>query len=309
VDETVRKATNVLLTRTLSGCLSGLIRRTSFSLLQLIQIDVNTHHLEETNLPLERFISEVTGASKDAPHVARLQGRSLFKDIRVEVEEEIHAKLLSKMDEFIELANYDWLMSEPQGLSSPWLSDLLAFLSSVFYSFTNLPVRLAQMTCMSALQHLARSLQSMLLDENVKGISMGLIQQVDLDVVQCEQFAASEPVQGLEEGVLLLCFSDLRQLLDLFVSKEWSLYLADYGSPNAKYLRVKPEHAVNLLDKLREADKRRQSVLATMINKKERDKKELVDTVYKQLRALTAASASSGSSGGGSNAGVTNSAG
>jgi hypothetical protein len=129
VDETVRKATNVLLTRTLSGCLSSLIRRTNLSLLQLIQIDVNTLHLEETNAHLERFISEATGASPDAPHIARLQGRSIFKDIRVEAEEEIHSKLLSKMDEFIELAHYDWVMSEPKGQASPWLSDLLAFLS------------------------------------------------------------------------------------------------------------------------------------------------------------------------------------
>ncbi len=97
VDETARKATNVLLTRTLSGCLSTLIRRANLSLLQLIQIDVNTYHLEESNTHLERFISEATGASADATHVARLQGRSIFKDIRVEAEEEIHSKLLSKV--------------------------------------------------------------------------------------------------------------------------------------------------------------------------------------------------------------------
>ena len=61
VDETVRKATNILLTRTLSGCLSSLIRRTNLSLLQLIQIDINTYHLEETNVHLEKYISEITG--------------------------------------------------------------------------------------------------------------------------------------------------------------------------------------------------------------------------------------------------------
>ena len=61
IDETVRKATNVLLTRTLSGCLSSLIRRTNLSLLQLIQIDINTYHLEETNLHLEQYISKITG--------------------------------------------------------------------------------------------------------------------------------------------------------------------------------------------------------------------------------------------------------
>lgn len=219
IDETVRKATNILLTRTLSGCLSSLIRRVNLSLLQLIQIDINTYHLENTNVHLEKYISEITGkllaccgskkrlindddrfagASLEATHIARLQGRSIFKDIRVEAEEEIHSKLISKIDEFIELANYSYLMSEPQGTSSSWLTDLIAFLNSVFLSFTNLPLKLAQMTCMSVLKHLAESIYGMLLNDNIKAISMGFVQQVDLDVVQCEHFAASEPVPGLE---------------------------------------------------------------------------------------------------------------
>ena len=54
----------------------------------------------------------------DATHIARLQGRSIFKDIRAEAEDEIHKKLISKMDEFIELSNYEWMMSEPEGMSS-----------------------------------------------------------------------------------------------------------------------------------------------------------------------------------------------
>ena len=47
---------------------------------------------------------------------------------------------------------------------------------------------------------------------------MEVLQQIDLDLVQCEMFASSEPVPGMEEGVLFTCFSDLRQLRDLFVS-------------------------------------------------------------------------------------------
>ena len=141
------------------------------------------------------------GTSLEATHIARLQGRSIFKDIRAEAEEEIHQKLISKIDEFIDLANYDWLMTEPQGTSSSWLLDLIAFLNSVFLSFTNLPLKLAQMTCMSACQHLARSMMSMLMNETVKAISIGVLQQIDLDLCQCEQFAASEPIQGLEVNV------------------------------------------------------------------------------------------------------------
>merc|ERR1719347_1529461 len=113
LDETVRKSTNLLLTRTLSGCLSSLIRKPTLSLLQLIQIVINTLHLEETNIYLENFISELTGAGQDANHVARLQARSMFKDIRAEGEEYIYKKLVSKMDEFLELANYDWMMADP----------------------------------------------------------------------------------------------------------------------------------------------------------------------------------------------------
>ena len=123
------------------------------------------------------------------------------------------------------------------------------------------------------------------MDENIKAVSLGVLQQIDLDVVQCEQFAASEPIKGLEEGILLMCFSDLRQLLDLFVAWDWSTYLADYGSESSKYLRVKPQSAIVLLDKLKEAEKK--NFVANMMNKKDRDKKRLVDTVYKQLKALT----------------------
>lgn len=80
-----------------------------------------------------------------------------------------------------------------------------------------------------------------------------------------------------------MCFSDLRQLLDLFVSWDWSTYLADFGNTKSKYIRVKPESAIVLMDKLKEAEKKN---MFAIMNKKDRDKKRLVDTVYKQLKGL-----------------------
>ena len=96
----------------LHSVFSSLIRKPNLSLLQLIQIVINTVHLEETNIFLENFISgktaffgflkishfpsitELTGAGQDATHVARLQARSMFKDIRAEAEEYIYRKLV-----------------------------------------------------------------------------------------------------------------------------------------------------------------------------------------------------------------------
>lgn len=39
------------------------------------------------------------------------------------------------------------------------------------------------------------------------------------------------------------------QLLDLFMVWDWSTYLADYGQPTSKYLRVNPATALALLEK------------------------------------------------------------
>ena len=64
---------------------------------------------------------------------------------------------------------------------------------------------------------LCQRCQALLLSEEL-AISMEVLQQIDLNLVQCEMFASSEPVPGMEEGVLVMCFSDLRQLRDLFVS-------------------------------------------------------------------------------------------
>lgn len=61
VDDMIRKSTNLLLTRTLSGCLTTLIQKHSVGLLQLIQITINTNYLERTNVYLEDYICSVTG--------------------------------------------------------------------------------------------------------------------------------------------------------------------------------------------------------------------------------------------------------
>lgn len=59
---------------------------------------------------------------------------------RDDAEKQICDKLKQKLDEFIELESYDWLLVEPQGHASTFVSDLIAFLNSTFTSFTNLPV-------------------------------------------------------------------------------------------------------------------------------------------------------------------------
>ena len=72
---------------------------------------------------------------------SRNQGQStMFRVARDDAERQICDKLKCKLDEFLELENYDWLLVEPKGHASSFITDLIAFLQSIFLSFTNLPV-------------------------------------------------------------------------------------------------------------------------------------------------------------------------
>ncbi|XP_012231942.1 exocyst complex component 6 isoform X2 [Linepithema humile] len=283
IDEMICKSTNLLLTRTFSGCLSSLFRKPSLALLQVVQIIINTGYLEKSTKYLEEFVTNITGT----PHQGQLSCMSvesaMFRVARDDAEKQICDKLKNKLDEFLELENYDWNLAEPQGHASGFITDLIAFLQSTFTCFTNLPDEVAQVACKSACSHIAKAILGILISEDVKQISMGALQQVNLDTIQCEQFAASEPVVGLPEGILLQYFSQLRQLLDLFMSWDWPTYFHDYGHESSKYNLVTPNMAVLLLEKLKESDKK---TVFSVLKKSERDKKKLLETVLKQLRQL-----------------------
>lgn len=107
---------------------------------------------------------------------------------------------------------------------------------------------------------------ALLLNEDIKQISMGALNQVNLDLLQCErksylydlqmqnvmfdvEFAASEPVKGLQEDALLSYFVKLREILDLFISWDWPTYFHDYGKETSKYKKVDPDSAIILLEK------------------------------------------------------------
>ncbi|CAG2212646.1 EXOC6 [Mytilus edulis] len=252
---------------------------------QLIQISINMNYLEKSCLYLEEYISSITGAQNDSVHMARLHGTTMFKDAKSDAEEHIYKQLNLKIDEFMDLASYDWLLPEAKGHASGYVIDLVAFLQSTFMSFTNLPEKVAKTACMSACKHIANSLKEFLLTNEIRQLTMGSLQQFNLDLIQCEQFAASEPIPGANDGNLTLAFAGIRQLLDLFLNWDWSLYLADYGQTNSKYVRVQPQVALSLLEKLHNADKKKNTIFGSL-NKKERDKKKLLDTVLKQLRGL-----------------------
>lgn len=64
----------------------------------------------------------------------------MFRVAREDAVRQICEKLKQKLNEFLELENYDWLLIEPKGHASSYISDIIAFLQTTFQSFTNIPV-------------------------------------------------------------------------------------------------------------------------------------------------------------------------
>lgn len=116
------------------------------------------------------------------------------------------------------------MATDPKGQPSGYIMDLIGFLRSTFIAFTNLPVsssllslspcqrlptwqlshdplqeKVAQTACMSACKHIASLLMRLLKDEEVKSLSLGALQQLNLDLVQCER---KNPGLGVDSAII-----------------------------------------------------------------------------------------------------------
>ncbi|KAL3318867.1 Exocyst complex component 6B [Cichlidogyrus casuarinus] len=112
---------------------------------------------------------------------SRLQASSFFRDVRSQAENFIYANLNLRVDEFCELASYRGVISDAvdslddiNGAADPsepsdYIIDMMSFLKSIFYAFTNLPPRVAHTACTQVCRHINKALLNTILGKNVSG--------------------------------------------------------------------------------------------------------------------------------------------
>lgn len=59
------------------------------------------------------------------------------------------------------------------------------------------------------------------------------LSQMLIDLGECDKFARSNPVPGIDKAILLLIFSELRQLLELVRNDDWSVFFANFGKSSS----------------------------------------------------------------------------
>ncbi|RCH83819.1 hypothetical protein CU098_000044, partial [Rhizopus stolonifer] len=240
MDDILKKAVDSLLIQKVNAILLKKLQSTNLS--QIVQIIINIEYFESTCPDFEMLLMETRSFHRSG-HI-HLKATPTFKDTRHKAEKRIFELVNSKLDEFLELFEYDWETEEIQNQPSPNLQDLVTFLTNVTNAaLLNLPETIKSLLYFDALEHLSQSMKGLILGAD-RYISEIALSNFDTDVRFIEDF-----VKSLGDPTVMDTFVELRQLLDLaIVSNNPEEYLTPQ-TRNKKYNRLNGRDVVTLFEK------------------------------------------------------------
>ncbi|KNE57062.1 hypothetical protein AMAG_02819 [Allomyces macrogynus ATCC 38327] len=247
-DDLVRRSVDALMMRYLRDPLGAIIDA-STNLAQILQILVNVAWMARLAGALERALME----KRLMPSSSRvvLQAGESFKQCRKTAEKRIFELLNHKISDFLGLAEYDFMPPADVARSkmpSPYLRDLVNFLTTVMYStLENLPSEIKTFIYFEAFDHLANGMLDLILAPTVRRINLAFVDQFATDVSFLERF-----VNGLGDQNVQDTFLVLRQAVTLMVA-EHPTEVLDPAVAHKRYSRLKRSVMVQLLEKLNNA--------------------------------------------------------
>ncbi|KAF9110162.1 hypothetical protein BGX27_006704 [Mortierella sp. AM989] len=215
----------------------------SRNLSQISQIIINLEYFQSACGDFEQLLTELRSTSDDSK--ISLQATGLFRETRKSAEKRISELVNSKIDDILELAEYDWLPSGIEDLHSTYIQELVSFLSVVMSAtLQNLPDSIRTFVYYDALEHLAAQLHGIFTDPSVKHINQNFVSVFDKDVRYLEDF-----VETLENPNVTQTFLSLRQLINLLLSENTEEYM-DPEVRSKRYTQVKSDDVTRMLEKL-----------------------------------------------------------
>ncbi|KTW27352.1 hypothetical protein T552_02332 [Pneumocystis carinii B80] len=245
-----------------------LIERLSLNnLSQLVQIIINLEHFEKACDELDSLLLKIQTSDKATN--LKLRAKSEFRNAIKDAEKRIFELVTSKIDDFLEISDYDWQSTTKQKEPSSYLLEMVSYLTTVMNStLHNLPSSIKTFLYFGTLDHFASSMMQILLNKSSKKINQNSILNFDLDLRYLERF-----VQDLSEPSISYAdtFLELRQSLNFILSQNPEEYL-NSDIQLKKYSRIKPQTAILLLEKIilsetnRSSDEKRLSIIRSCEN-------------------------------------------
>jgi hypothetical protein len=241
MDDILKKAVDSLLIQKVNAILLKKLHSTNLS--QIVQIIINIEYFESTCPDFEMLLMETRSFHRSG-HI-HLKATPTFNDTRRKAEKRIFELVNSKLDEFLELFEYDWETEDIQTLPSPNLQDLVTFLTNVTNAaLLNLPETIKSLLYFDALEHLSMSMKGLLLDPDQRNLTEIALSNFDIDVRFVEDF-----VKNLGDPTVMDTFVELRQLLDLAIKADKPEEYLTPSVRNRMYNRLNGRDVIVLFEK------------------------------------------------------------
>lgn len=216
---------------------------------QVVQILINMEYFESASKQVEKALTENVRAGHGVP--VTLQATEKFRQVGKKAEERIFELINAIVDDFLEIADYDWLTTTKNTAPSTYLTEMVPFLKTVMNSsLVNLPYGIRSFLYLDAFDHLCSSLLKFLIDSS-DSLTVAAVENFNLDVQYLEEFI-SELARDSNDPSLTTTVLELRQSIDLLRSQN----INDYNNTlirMKKYDRVRPDNAQTLFNKVNHA--------------------------------------------------------
>lgn len=247
IEDLIKNSIDKLLSDTV--CSAFVDRLKSAAREQVVQILVNLEYFQNACGEVEKTLMDNKISGRKA--AVTLQATEKFRAARKKAEERIFELLNAIVDDFLEIAEYDWLTSTRNTTPSTYLTEMVTFLKTMVSStLVNLPHSIRSFLYLDAFDHLCSSLLNFLIDSS-ESITVAAIANFDMDVRYLEDFI-NELARDSNDMSLTTTYLELRQSIDLLRSQN----ISDYNNTlirMKKYDRVRPENAQTLFQKVNHA--------------------------------------------------------
>lgn len=212
---------------------------------QIVQILLNLEYFEYASGQIEKLLQSHRTSGRTIS--VSLRGTEAFRAARKLAEARIFELVNSVVDDFLDIADYDWLTTTKSTQPSTYLSEMISFLKTMVNStLINLPHSVKSFLYLDAFDHLASSLLKFLVDAS-NDLTPTAVANFDMDVRFLEDFV-NEIAEDSNEMSLTTTFTELRQSIDLLRAEDMNEYNNTMVRMK-KYDRVKPENAQALFQK------------------------------------------------------------
>lgn len=244
IDETLRTSLDDLLCQKV--CQSLVDRLSSQYPGQIVQILTNLEHFEIACVELQDLLFQAR-SSPSATGPIVLEATERFKLAKKQASDRIFELVNSKIDDLIEIAEYDWMATKPAGEPSEYVRELCRYLSNIMSSvLLALPTDIKEFIYFDALSHASTAILDLTLDEGVKRITPSAVADLATDTSYLSDFVSS-----LNNPILMENLDELTQTVAL-MGTENSDEFYDVAQRNRKYGKVDNMKGAILLEKVTE---------------------------------------------------------